>query len=110
MSDEAKVIKLLTAQALAPEAEHRPEIHLSRGARGAQPIRTWTQAIDIPPRFRGREGAVWVAFIDLMPAANFEHAVRYAFVVPETGEVEFVDAMSPPVDIATNFKKVEARE
>jgi hypothetical protein len=48
-----------------------------------------------------------VAFIDLMPAANFEHPVRYAFLIPGSGEMTVVDATTPPVDLATHFEKLD---
>ncbi len=110
MSDEAQIVELLKARAIPPDAPYRPEVYLSNGARGSQAIANWTGEIAMPQAFRGREASVWVAFIDLMPEANFEHPVRYAFVIPGLREVEVVDAMSPPADLATNFHKLDLNQ
>jgi hypothetical protein len=105
VGDETQTIELLIAKAIPPDAKYRPELYLSRGTRGSRALVTWNGTIEMPTAFRGLEETVWVAFIDLMPEANFEHPVLYAFVIPETGEVEIVDATSPPTDLGSNFQK-----
>lgn len=107
MSDEAEIVELLKTRVLSADAPYRPEVYLSNGARGPRAVVNWTGEVAMPAAFRGREASVWMAFIDLMPEANFEHPVRYAFVIPGAGEVEVVDASSPPTDLASNFHKLD---
>jgi hypothetical protein len=105
MTDEEKVLKVLREKVLK---EAGGEIYLAKRPKGKAAVATWTGPIAPPPDFRSDE-EVWVAYVDLMPGANFEHPVQYVFINPKTGSIHVVNASTPPNDLAGEFHKVELK-
>lgn len=62
-------------------------------ASGAQ-IASWSNPNQIVV-----ERNAWFFFVDEQPGANWEHAARYILVDQVTGEVQSVNAMTPPQDV-----------
>ncbi|HMK50457.1 MAG TPA: hypothetical protein VK435_10420 [Thermodesulfovibrionales bacterium] len=106
MTDEEKVLTILREKVLKADISQSVEIYLARRAAGENSVALWTGTMTPPSDFKS-DGQVWVAYIDLMPGANFEHPVQFVFISPKTGSVHTVDASTPPNDLAENFHRVK---
>jgi len=106
MTNEKEVLTILREKVLKADIAQSVEIYLARRAVEKTAVALWTGIITPPSDFKA-DGEVWVAYIDLMPGANFEHPVQFVFISPKTGSVHTVDASSPPNDLAENFHRVK---
>lgn len=105
MSDSAKALQILTAHLAKQDRTYRPEVYLSIKKRAAPAIATWEKTIE--PISVDRSVPLTVAFIDLVPNANYEHPVQYAFIDEVSGNLEIVEATTPPDALLTDYRKVE---
>ncbi|MGE0613679.1 MAG: hypothetical protein AB7O70_15160 [Hyphomicrobiales bacterium] len=105
MSDSAKALQILAAHLAKQDHTYRPDVYLLIEERAAPAIATWEKTIE--PVSVDRSLPLTVAFIDLIPSANYEHPVQYAFIDEMSGNIEIVEATTPPNALTTDFRKVE---
>lgn len=109
MSDKNKAIQLLRERVIGTNMGYTPKVYLRKEATNAPALNTWGKSVQPSSNFNVGEG-VFTAFIDLMPGANYEHPVQYAFINEQSEIVEVVDATTPPNDLDENFEKVVMEE
>lgn len=106
MANREKALKLLRERVVGHNVAHSPNVYVVKRKTKAPVVETWGRKIELPNDFNAGEG-VYVAFIDHMPGANFEHHVQYAFVNEADEVIHIVDAMTPPDDLEDNYNRVE---
>jgi len=103
MEGETKVLDLIRDSVLR-DIPGPIDLYLSKKARDKFAILTWTGYLH-PPANLKEKTELWVAFIDLMPGANFDHPVKYVFIDPGSGTIEVLDKLTPPNDLFENYKR-----
>ncbi|MEA2115062.1 MAG: hypothetical protein U9P36_06735 [Thermodesulfobacteriota bacterium] len=104
-----KVLQLLREQVVGTNSAHNPNVYLLKKKTKNVTVKTWGNTINPPGNFEIDEG-VYVAFIDHMPGANYEHRVQYAFINEQNEVVHIEEATTPPDDLDNNFNKVNLDE
>ena len=106
MSDSEKAIRLLADYLARRRLVYRPDVYLATERRAAPVIPSWRRTIEAPAEV-DRSLPVTVAFIDLMPEADYEHPVLYAFIDESSDKVHVVEANTPPNALLTEFRKID---